>query len=94
MFQAHQQLAGDLADSQQLALNIWLREYPDSLGIALTDCINMDAFLRDFDASLSQAFSGLRHDSGDPIIWGEKAIAHYRHHHIDPKDKTLVFLIA
>lgn len=90
-FQAHQQLAGDLADSQQLALNVWLREYPNSLGVALTDCINMDAFLRDLDASLSQAFSGLRHDSGDPIIWGEKAIAHYRHHHIDPKDKTLVF---
>ncbi|GAB6262348.1 MULTISPECIES: nicotinate phosphoribosyltransferase [unclassified Photobacterium] len=90
-FQAHQQLAGELADSQQLALNRWLQEYPDSLGIALTDCINMDAFLRDFDLRLSQRFTGLRHDSGDPIAWGEKAIAHYEALGLDPKSKTLVF---
>ena len=81
-FQGHQQLAGELADSQQLALNRWLQEYPDSLGIALTDCINMDAFLRDFDLRLTERFSGLRHDSGDPIEWGEKAIRHYESHGI------------
>ncbi|KHT63702.1 nicotinate phosphoribosyltransferase [Photobacterium gaetbulicola] len=90
-FQAHQQLAGELADSQQLALNRWLQEYPDTLGIALTDCINMDAFLRDFDLRLSERFIGLRHDSGDPIAWGEKAIAHYQSLGIDPKTKSLVF---
>lgn len=90
-FQAHQQLSGELADSQQLALNRWLQEYPDALGIALTDCINMDAFLRDFDLRLSERFSGLRHDSGDPIAWGEKAIRHYESLGIDPKSKTLVF---
>ncbi|KLV03779.1 nicotinate phosphoribosyltransferase [Photobacterium aquae] len=90
-FQAHQQLSGELADSQQLALNRWLQEYPDSLGIALTDCINMDAFLRDFDLRLSERFVGLRHDSGDPIAWGEKAIAHYEELGIDPKTKSLVF---
>ncbi|PSW14815.1 nicotinate phosphoribosyltransferase [Photobacterium sanctipauli] len=90
-FQAHQQLSGELADSQQLALNRWLQEYPDTLGIALTDCINMDAFLRDFDLRLSERFIGLRHDSGDPIAWGEKAIAHYESLGIDPKTKLLVF---
>ncbi|MGF1684242.1 nicotinate phosphoribosyltransferase [Photobacterium minamisatsumaniensis] len=90
-FQAHQQLSGELADSQQLALNRWLQAYPDSLGIALTDCINMDAFLRDFDLRLSERFVGLRHDSGDPIAWGEKAIAHYESLGIDPKTKLLVF---
>ncbi|MDX1301734.1 nicotinate phosphoribosyltransferase [Photobacterium sp.] len=90
-FQAHQQLAGELADSQQLALNRWIQEYPDSLGIALTDCINMDAFLRDFDLRLSKRFVGLRHDSADPISWGEKAIQHYKSLGIDPKTKTLIF---
>ncbi|WP_086983219.1 nicotinate phosphoribosyltransferase [Vibrio aphrogenes] len=90
-FQAHQQLTGDLADSQQLALHTWLKEYPDSLGIALTDCINMDAFLRDFTPTLAHTFVGLRHDSGDPIVWGEKAIAHYQKLGIDPQHKLLVF---
>lgn len=90
-FQAHQQLSGELADSQQLALHNWIKEYPDTLGIALTDCINMDAFLRDFTPSLANTFLGLRHDSGDPIEWGEKAIAHYEKLGIDPKSKVLVF---
>lgn len=90
-FQAHQQLAGELSSSQQLALHRWLHEYPDKLSIALTDCINMDAFLNDFSLYLSQQFTGLRHDSGDPIIWGEKAISHYQKLGIDPLTKTLVF---
>ncbi|MGK2960138.1 MAG: nicotinate phosphoribosyltransferase, partial [Candidatus Malihini olakiniferum] len=37
------------------------------------------------------AYQGLRHDSGDPIDWGEKAIAHYQRLCIDPMNKTLVF---
>lgn len=51
----------------------------------------MDAFLRDFDAHFAHCYQGLRHDSGDPITWGEKAIEHYVAMGIDPKEKTLVF---
>lgn len=90
-FQAHQQLGASLANSQRAALHAWLVEYPDQLGIALTDCITMDAFLRDFDLDFANAYQGLRHDSGDPIDWGEKAIAHYQRLAIDPMSKTLVF---
>ncbi|EMI5492106.1 nicotinate phosphoribosyltransferase [Providencia stuartii] len=90
-FQAHQQISPELANSQIAALQSWLDEYPDQLGIALTDCITMDAFLRDFDADFAKRYQGLRHDSGDPIEWGEKAIAHYEKLGIDPMSKTLVF---
>ncbi|KHS68212.1 nicotinate phosphoribosyltransferase [Pectobacterium brasiliense] len=90
-FQAHQQISPTLANSQRAALQMWLREYPTHLGIALTDCITMDAFLRDFDLPFAEAYQGLRHDSGDPVDWGEKAIAHYQHLNIDPMSKTLVF---
>ncbi|KAA3668570.1 nicotinate phosphoribosyltransferase [Pectobacterium carotovorum] len=90
-FQAHQQISPTLANSQRAALQMWLREYPTHLGIALTDCITMDAFLRDFDLSFAEAYQGLRHDSGDPVDWGEKAIAHYQRLNIDPMSKTLVF---
>nr|ELR5114285.1 nicotinate phosphoribosyltransferase [Providencia stuartii] len=90
-FQAHQQISPELANSQIAALQSWLDEYPDQLGIALTDCITMDAFLRDFDADFAKRYQGLRHDSGDPIEWGEKAIAHYEKLGIDPLSKTLVF---
>jgi nicotinate phosphoribosyltransferase len=90
-FQAHQQISPVLANSQRAALQAWLDEYPDQLGIALTDCITMDAFLRDFDYSFASQYQGLRHDSGDPVEWGEKAIAHYEKLGIDPKTKVLVF---
>ncbi|HBI05661.1 nicotinate phosphoribosyltransferase [Erwinia persicina] len=90
-FQAHQQISPVLANSQRAALQSWLEEYPDQLGIALTDCITMDAFLRDFGLEFASAYQGLRHDSGDPLEWGEKAIAHYQQLGIDPLTKTLVF---
>ncbi|WAC43732.1 nicotinate phosphoribosyltransferase [Pseudomonas sp. SL4(2022)] len=88
---AHQQLGPRLIDSQSAALDCWVREYRGLLGIALTDCITMDAFLADFDLYFAKLFDGLRHDSGDPLRWAEKAIAHYEKLGIDPKSKTLVF---
>ncbi|KAH9578370.1 Nicotinate phosphoribosyltransferase [Trypanosoma melophagium] len=90
-FQAHQQLAPRLRDSQRMALTQWLVEYPNDLRIALTDCISMDIFLQDFSKDLADAYNGLRHDSGDPFEWGRKAIAHYKHLGIDTHTKTLVF---
>ena len=90
-FQAHQQISPNLASSQRAALAAWLEEYPDQLGIALTDCITMDAFLRDFGPEFATRYQGLRHDSGDPVEWGEKAIAHYQKLGIDPLSKVLVF---
>ncbi len=90
-FQAHQQISPVLANSQRVALQAWLDEYPNQLGVALTDCITMDAFLRDFDKTFADRYQGLRHDSGDPVEWGEKAIAHYEKLGINPMSKTLVF---
>ncbi|WP_064117210.1 nicotinate phosphoribosyltransferase [Pseudomonas fluorescens] len=88
---AHQQLGPRLIDSQIAALDCWVREYRGLLGIALTDCITTDAFLGDFDLFFAKLFDGLRHDSGDPVVWGEKCIAHYHQLGIDPMSKTLVF---
>lgn len=89
--QACQQLGVRLVDSQKFALETWVKEYRGRLGIALTDVVGMDAFLRDFDLYFAKLFDGLRHDSGDPYVWARKAINHYRNLRIDPKTKTLVF---
>ncbi len=90
-FQAHQQISSELAHSQRAALQAWLEEYNDMLGIALTDCIATDAFLRDFGFNFANRYQGVRHDSGDPVAWGEKIIKHYLSLGIDPREKTLVF---
>ncbi|MBA1272321.1 nicotinate phosphoribosyltransferase [Stutzerimonas azotifigens] len=88
---AHQQLGPRLIDSQRAALECWVKEYRGALGTALTDCITMDAFLADFDLYFAKLFDGLRHDSGDPIEWANKAIAHYKRLDIDPMTRSLVF---
>ena len=89
--QAFQALDVRLRDSQKAALEAWVHEYRGDLGIALTDVVGMDAFLRDFDLYFAKLFDGLRHDSGDPYIWGDKAVAHYQKLKIDPKTKVLTF---
>lgn len=81
-----------LSDAQKAALEGWVREYRGRLGIALTDCYSMDAFIRDFsDPYFGKLYDGLRHDSGSPFEWGEKALDMYRRMGIDPLSKTLVF---
>ena len=89
--QAFQALDVRLRNFQKSALETWVQEYRGDLGIALTDVVGMDAFLRDFDLYFAKLFDGLRHDSGDPYVWGDKAYAHYKKLKIDSKTKMLTF---
>jgi nicotinate phosphoribosyltransferase len=89
--QACQALGPRLRDSQTFAFETWAREYRGDLGIALSDTYGIDAFLRDFDLYFCKLFDGARHDSGDPLAWGERLIAHYERNRVDPRTKTLVF---
>ena len=89
--QSYQALDVRLRDFQTAALEDWVHEYRGDLGVALTDVVGMDAFLADFDLYFAKLFDGLRHDSGDPIQWGEKALAHYAGLRIDAHTKRLVF---
>lgn len=79
------------AYSNWYALNAWIKEYGVLNGIALTDTITTDCFLKDFQLTYATLFSGVRHDSGDPIEWGQKMIDHYQSLGIDPRTKTLLF---
>lgn len=89
--QAYQSFGVRLRDFQKVALEDWVQEYRGDLGIALTDVVGMDAFLADFDLYFAKLFDGLRHDSGDPVVWGEKALAHYAKLRVDASNKRFVF---
>lgn len=89
--QAYQGFGVRLRDFQKCALEGWVQEFRGDLGTALTDVVGMDAFLEDFDLYFAKLFDGLRHDSGDPVVWGEKALAHYAKLKIDANTKRLVF---
>jgi len=90
--QKHQGLGNvQLRRSVRAALEEWVQEYRGDLGIALTDVITTDAFLRDFDLYYAKLFDGVRHDSGDPDEWARKMLEHYKRLRIDARTKRLVF---
>lgn len=80
-----------LAYTNKMAMDEWFEEYQGDNGTALTDTLGTDLFLRDFTKLQALCYTGVRHDSGDPIEWGEKIIAHYEKLGIDPKTKTLLY---
>ncbi len=80
-----------LAYTNHYAMRDWYREYDGDNGTALTDTVTTDLFLLDFNRSMVNNYNGVRHDSGDPYVWGEKIIAHYKKYGVDPKTKLLLF---
>lgn len=80
-----------LAYTNHYAMKDWYAEYDGDNGTALTDTVTTDLFLLDFNRSMVNNYSGVRHDSGDPFAWGEKIIAHYKKFGVDPKTKLLLF---
>ncbi|MBK0368883.1 nicotinate phosphoribosyltransferase [Flavobacterium agrisoli] len=74
-----------------VSLENWTKVYEGDLGIALTDTYTTDVFLEQFNKKYSKLFDGVRHDSGDPIEFAKKTIAHYEKMGIDPKSKIIVF---
>ena len=80
-----------LAYTNHYAMQDWYDEYKGDNGTALTDTITTDLFLLDFDRSMVNNYTGVRHDSGDPYVWGEKIIKHYEKYGVDPRTKLLLF---
>ena len=90
--QMYQGIPGvQLAYTNKIALEEWFDEYRGDLGTALTDTLGTELFLMDFDKLQATCYTGVRHDSGDPIHWGDTMIAHYESLGIDPRTKTLLF---
>jgi nicotinate phosphoribosyltransferase len=77
--------------ANHMSLGRWVDVYNGNLGIALTDTFTTQNFWESFDTFYGKLFDGLRHDSGDPIEFGEAAIKHYKKLRIDPLSKTIVF---
>jgi nicotinate phosphoribosyltransferase len=80
-----------LAYTNYYAMRDWYNEYEGDNGTALTDTITTDLFLMDFNRSMVNNYSGVRHDSGDPFEWGEKMLRHYESYGVDPESKLLLF---
>lgn len=77
--------------ANKIALDNWVSVYNGDLGTALSDTFTTEVFFKSFDRKMSKLFDGVRHDSGDPFIFTDKVINHYKKYGIDPKSKTIIF---
>jgi nicotinate phosphoribosyltransferase len=78
-------------DGHTRMMKDWYERYGEDLSIALTDTFTSEFFFSDFSPEQARQWRGLRHDSGDPIQFGERAIEFYKENGIDPATKTIVF---
>lgn len=72
-------------------LRDWEEVYKGDLSVALTDTFTSEYFFESFVGDQAKSWKGLRHDSGDPVEFGEQAIAYYESRGIDPASKAIVF---
>jgi nicotinate phosphoribosyltransferase len=77
--------------ANRMALENWVNVYRGDLGIALSDTFTSEVFMKSFDAKFAKLFDGVRHDSGDALVFAQKTIDHYIKLRIDPMSKTIVF---
>lgn len=72
-------------------LRDWVEVYGDNLSVALTDTFGSEYFFTDFTPDQAEQWKALRHDSGDPVEFGNRVIEFYEELGIDPNEKTIVF---
>lgn len=77
--------------ANMLGLENWVHVYRGDLGIALSDTYTSAVFFEQFDKKFAKLFDGVRHDSGDPILFAAQTIAHYISKGVNPLSKTIIF---
>ncbi|MGI9424670.1 MAG: nicotinate phosphoribosyltransferase [Hyphomicrobiaceae bacterium] len=85
--------AGDdeaLAAAPYRVLADWQEDYDGNLRIILPDTFGTRSFLEKAPDWLAH-WTGMRIDSGDPVVGGELAIAWWRKQGQNPQDKLLIF---
>jgi nicotinate phosphoribosyltransferase len=82
---------GNPLDGHATMLQDWQDHYKGDLSIALTDTFGSEFFFTDFTPEQAKEWRGVRHDSGDPVAFGERVIDFYQQLDINPATKTIVF---
>lgn len=82
---------GDPLSGHGKMLDDWYTLNRGDLSTALTDTFTSEYFFHNFTKKQAEQWSALRHDSGDPIDFGNRVIDFYEQHGINFTTKTVIF---
>lgn len=92
---AHGLSLDPLGESQNAVMRAWEETYGEiqdgRMLIALPDTFGTPFFLTGFTKEQAKVWRGLRQDSGDPFVVGERVIDAYKMRHVDPTNHSLIF---
>lgn len=88
MFRA---MGNSIQCAQTRVLGDWWNEYGEGLSIVLPDTFGSNSMFQIMTRKQARDWKGFRHDSADPIEFGEKVIRFYERHRVDPRQKLIVF---
>jgi nicotinate phosphoribosyltransferase len=89
-YQAHAAMYG-YQMANEMANEAWVKVYQGDMGTALPDTFTTSVFLRSFNTKFAKLYDGVRQDSGDPLVFLDKIVEHYKKLRINPMYKYAMF---
>lgn len=82
----------DYVNANKISMDKWIDTMgKDAAGFALTDTFGTEDFLKHFKPPYTDAYKGVRQDSGDPLEYTKKIGEHYRALGYPDKSKGIIY---